>query len=294
MKLFAPSYYKNFKCIADKCKNSCCIGWEIDIDAATLEKYKNLKSGYGISIMETISMEDTPHFKLCKGERCPHLDENGLCKIIINEGESYLSDICREHPRFYNYTSVCEMGIGMSCEEAARVILSSPDYDKLEYIGEVDIEEFRTDFDGTVERSEIYKILHSAKDYKTALEEIYSKYQIGIGEDKVYLKTLDSLEYLDEKHRELFGNYSSKNRLDIGCDKYLERFLAYLIYRHTTEAFDYDDFVLRLSFCLFCERLLASLMCFKKAEELNDVATLARIISEEIEYSEDNTEALMY
>ena len=56
----------------------------------------------------------------------------------------------------------------------ARIILSSPDYDKLEYIGEVDIEEFRTDFDGTVERSEIYKILHSAKDYKTALEEIYA------------------------------------------------------------------------------------------------------------------------
>lgn len=293
MKLYAPSYYKNFKCIADKCEHSCCIGWEIDIDAIALEKYKSLKSDYGASIMATISMEDTPHFLLCRDERCPHLDENGLCKIITSVGENYLCDICREHPRFYNYTEIAEVGLGMSCEEAARVILSSSNYDEFECIGEVDIEQ-STDFSGLADRGEIYKILRNAKDYKIALKEIYSKYQIDVCKDEGWLETLASLEYLDEKHRELFGNYSSKNRPDIKCDKYLERFLAYLIYRHTTEAFDYDDFVLRLSFCLFCERLLASLICFKKAENLNEIATLARIISEEIEYSEDNTEALMY
>ena len=36
MKLFAPEYYKQFKCIADKCTHSCCIGWEIDIDEEAL------------------------------------------------------------------------------------------------------------------------------------------------------------------------------------------------------------------------------------------------------------------
>ena len=25
MKLFAPKYYKNFVCIADRCRHSCCI-----------------------------------------------------------------------------------------------------------------------------------------------------------------------------------------------------------------------------------------------------------------------------
>lgn len=293
MKLYAPKYYRNFKCIADKCKHSCCIGWEIDIDKTALRKYKKLKGGYGDVISDSISMEETPHFKLGEHDRCPHLDEFGLCKIIINVGEDYLCDICREHPRFYNYTSVAEVGLGMSCEEAARVILSSSDYDKFECIGEVNIEE-NTDFNGLAARGEIYKILRNAKDYKKGLKEIYSKYQIDVCKDEKWLKTLASLEYLDEKHRKLFGNYSSKNRPDLKYDKYLERFLAYLIYRHTTEAVDYDDFVLRLSFCLFCERLFASLMCFEKAEELNDVATLARIISEEIEYSEENTEALMY
>lgn len=44
MKLYAPEYYKNFKCIADKCEHSCCIGWEIDIDEETLKKYENLEN----------------------------------------------------------------------------------------------------------------------------------------------------------------------------------------------------------------------------------------------------------
>ena len=36
MDIFAPSYYKKFKCIADKCHHNCCIGWEIDIDDEAL------------------------------------------------------------------------------------------------------------------------------------------------------------------------------------------------------------------------------------------------------------------
>ena len=31
MKLYAPKYYNEFKCIADKCTHSCCVGWEIDM-----------------------------------------------------------------------------------------------------------------------------------------------------------------------------------------------------------------------------------------------------------------------
>lgn len=32
MKLRKPDYYDRFRCIAGACKDSCCIGWEIDID----------------------------------------------------------------------------------------------------------------------------------------------------------------------------------------------------------------------------------------------------------------------
>ena len=37
MKLYAPGYYKRFACIASKCRHSCCVGWEIDIDPETAD-----------------------------------------------------------------------------------------------------------------------------------------------------------------------------------------------------------------------------------------------------------------
>ena len=88
-------------------------------------------------------------------------------------------------------------------------------------------------------------------------------------------------------------NYSSEKRAR-GREAYLERALAYFVFRHCTEAFDIDDFRARLAFCLFCERLLSSLIVAQGAQALDEIAILASIVSEEIEYSEDNTEKLTY
>lgn len=294
MKLFAPKYYKNFKCIADKCEHSCCIGWEIDVDSDTLEKYKSLKSEYASAIKDSICMSDTPHFTLCEGDRCPHLDENGLCRIILNEGEDFLCDICREHPRFYNFTSVAEVGIGMSCRQAARIILESSCYDQMECVGNIDAYTDDSLFDARALRTQIYEILQdSTLDYHARLDKISSKYQTGLCEDEKYIDAIDALEYLDSNHRDLFMNYSKDCRPSEDLE-YLERFLAYLIYRHTTEAIDEEDFSDRLAFCLFCERLLASLMVCAYAKTVEEIAYLASVISEEIEYSDSNTEALTY
>ena len=293
MKLYAPKYYQRFRCIADRCEHSCCIGWEIDVDEDTLERYQRLPGGYGDVIRESISMEDVPHFRLGAGERCPHLDERGLCRIILSLGEDYLCDICREHPRFYNYTSVAEVGLGMSCAEAARLILSSSDYAEMEQVGEVDAEADGIEFDGRVARGEIYAILQDrTRTYSQKLGEIYRLFGLDAGEDSWWLGILASMEYLNEEHKARFLQYSSSRRPD-GQDEYLERFLAYLIYRHCTEAIDEEDFCERLSFCLFCERLLASLISVEGAETLGAVAAIACMISEEIEYSDENTQALM-
>ena len=73
----------------------------------------------------------------------------------------------------------------------------------------------------------------------------------------------------------------------MGEEKMLERALAYFIYRHCTEAWDMYEFCAALGFCLVCERLLASLI-----ESGIDPFEAARILSEEIEYSEDNTECI--
>ena len=119
MKTIVPDYYNSFKCIADKCKNTCCVGWEIDIDEKSLARLKKHPE-----IANEIEYGETPHFKLLTGERCPFLTEKGLCSLIDIYGENILCDICRDHPRFRNYWSDrVELGLGLVCEEAARIIL---------------------------------------------------------------------------------------------------------------------------------------------------------------------------
>ena len=160
MNLYAPKYYKKFVCSADKCKHSCCIGWEIDVDDVTLKKYQTSKHGYGKKIVDSIDFAETPHFRLCEGERCPHLNESGLCNIILSIGEDHLCDICREHPRFYHDTiRGKEVGLGMACEEACRLILASDDYAQFDAIEELDIEEENFDFNALLLREQLYLIL---------------------------------------------------------------------------------------------------------------------------------------
>ena len=298
MKLYAPKYYERFTCIADRCKHSCCVGWEIDVDDDTYEKYQDLQGGYGERIKESIDICDTPHFVLCEGDRCPHLNEKGLCNIILNLGEDHLCHICREHPRFYNYTTLGkEVGLGLSCEEACRIILSSDDFSEMICLREFDSESEpdNTDFDPICQRERLFGIISDQTlSYSQKIKRIEEEYHVSptLIDDEVLRETLSSLEYLDEDHRELFSRYSSKFSSDLGFENESLRALAYFIYRHTSECFDLDDFRTSLGFCLFCERLLVSVSSTKKIQSLEEFCDIARIISEELEYSEDNTESI--
>ena len=292
MKLLAPIYYKNFTCIADKCTHSCCVGWEIDVDDTALEKYNSTRHSYGKAIRDSIDYEPDPHFRLCENDRCPHLDEKGLCNIITHLGKEFLCDICTEHPRFYNDTvRGKEVGLGMACEEACRIILGSDDYMELVQIGTVDGEEQEFDFDPTPEREVILSILSDRSlDYNERLAKIYAQFTISpqIISDSQWQEVISQLEYLDPDHRKMLLAYTSDLETPKELEKYLERALAYFIYRHCTQAFDENDLKIRLGFCLFCERLL----CSVAKDNLDSIECLARIISEEIEYSIDNTEKI--
>lgn len=121
MLIRVPEYFTGFTCIADKCTDSCCVGWEIDIDEDTSAKYRLLNAPIGAEIREKTSHG---YFPLQKNGRCAFLDDVGLCRIISSVGKEYLCDICREHPRYYGVGAFgIEGGLGLGCEEAARIIL---------------------------------------------------------------------------------------------------------------------------------------------------------------------------
>ena len=117
-----PSYCGRFRCIADKCTDNCCIGWEIDIDSDTLAYYQGIPGDFGKRLDQHIA---DGCFVLAEHERCPFLNSRNLCDIYTELGEEHLCQICTDHPRYYEwFGAVKEGGIGLCCEEAARIILS--------------------------------------------------------------------------------------------------------------------------------------------------------------------------
>lgn len=121
-----PIYYKSFKCTASACSDNCCIGWEIDIDADSLDRYMAQGGNLGKRLHSSISLEGTPHFIL-QNERCPFLNGKNLCDIFTAMGENALCEICTQHPRFHEwFGNVKESGIGLCCEAAAELILLNP------------------------------------------------------------------------------------------------------------------------------------------------------------------------
>lgn len=288
MNLLAPKYYLDFSCIADQCKHSCCIGWEIDVDEKIIKKYSSLDGKYSENIINSIEMEDTPHFKLAENDRCPHLNEKGLCRIILNCGEDCLCDICREHPRFYNFTNAGkEVGVGMSCEAACNLILSSDNFDEFVVLSGDETPIEATEFDAIAERKKIFNILKD-KQIDSISEKICiisDYYDICLDEEEIK-ETLNNLEYLDTTRKELFSKFTISDANDKPIEKELARALAYFVYRHCSEASDFEEFFLYLNLALVCTRLISSLSTKKNIEEI------ARIVSEEIEYSEDNIEKI--
>ena len=127
MKVLKPFYYDDFKCIANKCIDSCCIGWQINIDEKTYKKYKKVKGVFGKNLKEGITRIRSNGNQLeygkmkLKDKKCSMLNEENLCSIYINLGEDYLCSTCKVYPRDINkYGEIYERNLYMSCPEIAR------------------------------------------------------------------------------------------------------------------------------------------------------------------------------
>lgn len=126
MKYHKPSFFDQFKCIGSACTDTCCAGWEIEVDETTAEGYLTEKGAFGDRLRREIGSEPGEYFFKLQNNRCPFLNKENLCDIFINLGEDRLCDICREHPRFYNwFGDYTEVGLGLCCEEAERLLFSN-------------------------------------------------------------------------------------------------------------------------------------------------------------------------
>lgn len=300
MSIFAPDYYMDFKCIADKCKHNCCIGWEIDIDEETLGFYENIEGDFGNRLRENIDKTDTLHFCLKEYDRCPFLNRDNLCDIIINLGESALCNICDDHPRFRNFfESRTEMGLGMCCEEAARLILGRKEKVQIMEI-EKDAEEIPQDEEVFFNiRSKIFDVL---QDRDWTIDQRIENLCILLDIDKKVLPNREMadlylcLERLDESWTEKLNELKREKGTKLDEEEFstaFEQLLIYLIYRHLSDSLYDGRFEERVKFALLSYDLIKALLKTTEKTELEDIFEIARMYSAEIEYSDENIDKIL-
>ena len=126
MRIFKPEYYDRFRCIAGDCPDSCCKEWDVQVDSRTAERYRNLPGEFGDRVRKALKDVDEETVIAMVNGRCPLWQADGLCGIQRTLGEEALCQVCRDYPRLtHDYGDFRELGLELSCPEAARMILNA-------------------------------------------------------------------------------------------------------------------------------------------------------------------------
>lgn len=96
------------------------------MDEEAANRYASVPGEMGARLRGHMVVEkDEIYFAMGANRRCPFLNQQNLCELILELGEDSLCDICREHPRHYEwFGDYTEVGLGLCCEEAGRLLLS--------------------------------------------------------------------------------------------------------------------------------------------------------------------------
>ncbi len=274
MKILQPDYYKDFKCIASACEDTCCAGWEVDVDDEKYHFYKTVKGALGKRLKEVMVPKKKGEgcsFELSEDKRCPFLDKENLCDIIKELGEEAICETCTDYPRFIrDYGQTREIGLVPSCFTAAQlmvnkkklsVIVSKQDDDLRLELNDIDAELF---FELKDLRSRIFMCLADKKrpveDKLSDILDIAQEYEDDCGKSKdptsayrghkdpvkMFFKPFDGMEtvnpkwddYVDDTHEfEITDDdYREVCKKIPQLSRALEELAFYYFYRYIMEA----------------------------------------------------------
>ena len=127
MQIIKPSFFDTFRCIAGSCPDSCCKEWDVLVDPEKAAYYRSLPGQLGDRLRQVLKDEDGLTFMTIENHRCPMWRMDGLCRIQAEQGHDALCTVCQQFPRLrHDYGDFEELGLELSCPEAARLILHSP------------------------------------------------------------------------------------------------------------------------------------------------------------------------
>lgn len=313
MKVVAPDFYKSFRCLAGACRDTCCAGWEVDVDLKTAERYASVPGPFGERLCRSVS---GGHFVLDASERCPFLDENNLCEIYRNLGEEFLSDICREHPRFVEvFGDVKELGLGLCCEESARLLLASSE--PLRFVEFFDGEKPETlDSESQSLRDAMFEfrseILSRLSDRSVSLSARISETLClaataqgetvslsDLSAEKIWGEIWDflsGLESLGETWNQALvcaRNEKAVKACDLFSEADGERIVAYEIFRYLGKSLYDGDILSKVKFAVLFWLILRKFgKSFARNSGTSPRIDALKLLSRQLEYSEENMDAL--
>ncbi len=307
MKQYQLNYYSKFKCVAGDCKHTCCAGWEMCIDQATLQTYKVHASSFSHKLQKGINFKRAK-FKSDRLGRCAFLRDDGLCDIIVNLGEDGLCQVCRDHPRFRSYfNDRVEMGLGFCCEQATKIILSFEDKITPIELFNANAEQTACELDFNQKnilefRSKVLDLLQDRNsDINERINGVLGLCRANVTErdfNRIVKKFL-AFERLDKfwaKRLKSIKEKSAKLSTDQCLSLYCEQFLVNGAYRHLANAEDTLDARARTIACVISWWVVNNIYEVEKVcadtppfEILVDVV---RGFSAEVEYSQKNLDKL--
>ncbi|MGN1130959.1 MAG: flagellin lysine-N-methylase [Ruminococcus sp.] len=309
-----PVYYKDFKCIADKCPDTCCSGWQIVVDEKTAEYYNNLNTDFGLKIQSLMYKDNEGDIAFKNiNNRCPFLDDSNLCDIYINIGEDSLCNTCKKFPRFTTFFGgVEERGLSLSCPVAAEMIVNNSNLELSQEINDLfpDINDIDADLYLSLvsARKKVFNYINSDKVTAEMLSNLlsYGKAIQSLAENQMYEQicaleisncdklnfTIDfdslfsNFEYLTQEGKTLFSEFNSN--IEISNDK-LNNILNYYIYRYFLKSvYDMNIFAyVALSvFSVFSIAYVAE-------QTQSNITHISQIYSKEIEHSNNNFNSII-
>lgn len=299
-----PAYYEAFRCTACACRHNCCIGWEIDIDAMSAARYASLPGEMGERIRAAIEPGEPPHFRLGNAGRCAMLREDNLCEIQRTLGEGALCDICRDHPRYRVFLpGRTEIGLGLCCEEAARLLLSQTE--KVTLCGEVSAAPPRETVELLLFRQ---KLLDAAQNRRFSLGGRMQKILALAGASlprrtaRAWAEFFAALEPLEEEFPEALSrlggavDFAGFHAVSAAWETEYEHLLVYFLLRHLL-ADEGRGLPERAAFAVLSTAMLYALGAAVRTENgavsFAERVELARLWSANIEYSEENMRAAL-
>ena len=311
MELSFPKYYKEFRCIAAACPDSCCKEWTVDVDPEAAAMYRSLEGDLGDRLRSVLQDTEDGTVMEIENGRCPMWQQDGLCRIQAALGHDALCKTCREFPRLrHDYGDFAELGLELSCPEAARLIFSSTDETATEIVSGGEAPEYDAEIMEILKASRAEALALLARDEYRLQEKLaillLRAHDVQEQIDGGAFRPFDPEALLAEArgyagHGDLAALFDFFRGLEILTDRWnsllrqeapavvwdakLLPFVRYLIGRYWLQAIaDFD---------LVCRVKLIVAACILVSSLAGDTVQVAQLFSKEVENDAENIETVL-